>query len=521
MKHKSSLLSIVIMGVMALLSWSIVSAQNPSVDLSQFYRSPNASNFLAFNYPAGWVITEDTNFTQVSDPNGSISISFYTEALTTSIINLSDDERDGINTFFQVLGINYTGATTVDIDGQTYVGGFNLDNGQADYTLLGIGRGFAPPGWVYIHVSGTAIDILGGTDTFMAIINTFGTLQTTSGTTTQAQPPASNPAAITSVPIATTPCLIRATQANATEIRVGPGTNRGVLRYLPANQDFTVVGTANAANDNSLWWRIDKNEAAAGQAANETWVADRQVTTSGDCAAVGTVAAPPIIRQRPTAVPTTTGGNTGGGNTGGGNQQPTPDPNSNQLFIDFYVSEGRIQEGTCTTLIWDVRNAREVRLDGSIVQFQGSQTVCPVGTAPFSVDYYLDVIDNSGNLITRTVFIQIDGGLVFCGIDEIPFFESASVAAGSENYHYIFLDPCASDRTIWIEMFATGNTGFDPYLIVFIDDVYVGDDDDGGGFPHAYIEIFVPAGSSYISMTARGFDSTVGGSYEILAEYLP
>lgn len=533
-RRKYSILFLFLVGCLSALSWGVASAQNPPVDLSQIYISPNPNTPLVFNYPAGWVVDNtDPNFVKVSDPAGSLAIAFYTQALSESVINVSANEREGIKTFFQVAGVSYTGTeTTVTLQNQLFVGAFNLDavNAKADYALLGIGRGAEPPGWMYIHVSGNSVDVLGSVDTFMAIINTFGGLQTADGSTTssgttQGQAPVDNKSGGTTTTTTTTvnadPCTISTTQANTVRLRVGPGTNRGVIRFLEANRNFTVIGTANAANDNSKWWRLEKSEAAPTQAANEVWVADSDVTTAGGCDSVGTVAAPPIIRQRPTAVPTTTGGNTGGGNTGGGNQQPTPDPNSNQLFIDFYASEGRIQEGTCTTIFWDVRNAREVRLDGAIVQFQGSQTVCPVGTAPFSVEYFLDVIDNSDNLVTRNVFIQIDGGLVFCGFDEIPFFESSSVAAGGENYHYIFLDPCANDRTIWIEMFATGNTGFDPLLIVFIDDVYVGDDDDGGGFPHAYIEIFVPAGSNYISMTAKGFDSTVGGDYEILADYVP
>jgi hypothetical protein len=70
-------------------------------------------------------------------------------------------------------------------------------------------------------------------------------------------------------------------------------------------------------------------------------------------------------------------------------------------------------------------------------------------------------------------------------------------------------------------MFANANDGLDPYLDVFIDDVYVGSDDDSGGNLNAYIEIDIPAGANYISMTAKGYNFNTGGSYDILAEYIP
>jgi|GEM_PF-3744825 len=111
------------------------------------------------------------------------------------------------------------------------------------------------------------------------------------------------------------------------------------------------------------------------------------------------------------------------------------------------------------------------------------------------------------------------GTVVFCSFDNIAFFESSFVQVGSENYHYIFLDPCLGPRRIFIEMYANGNV--DPYLDVFIDDVYIGSDDDGGGNFNAYIEIEIPAGSNYISLIAKGCNSRTGGSYEILADYLP
>jgi hypothetical protein len=93
------------------------------------------------------------------------------------------------------------------------------------------------------------------------------------------------------------PCVLRANWEGVT-VRVGPGTNRGLLTYLPEGLDYAVQGQAEA-NDGSLWWKLDPNDVAPNSGANEVWVPDIGVSTTGDCAIVEEAVAPPIIFAPP------------------------------------------------------------------------------------------------------------------------------------------------------------------------------------------------------------------------------
>ncbi len=91
------------------------------------------------------------------------------------------------------------------------------------------------------------------------------------------------------------PCLVSADAANSAQLRVGPGTNRGAISFLPANTDVTVTGR-NELDDGSIWYQLDKSQAAPnGTAAAELWVNAEDVSASGDCEHVGDTSAPPII----------------------------------------------------------------------------------------------------------------------------------------------------------------------------------------------------------------------------------
>ncbi len=90
-------------------------------------------------------------------------------------------------------------------------------------------------------------------------------------------------------------CTVSIDAANAAQLRVGPGTNRGAISFLPAGVDVTVTGRIEL-NDGSVWYQLDKSEAAPnGTAAAELWVAADDVNASGDCDQVGDTSAPPII----------------------------------------------------------------------------------------------------------------------------------------------------------------------------------------------------------------------------------
>ncbi len=101
-------------------------------------------------------------------------------------------------------------------------------------------------------------------------------------------------------------CTVTTDKAYGAELRLGPGSNRGVYASLmPANGPVKAIGQT-TLDDGSQWWRIEENY----DEVNELWVADKDVITSGDCAAIGQASAPPIVApapgyapQQPTAIP--------------------------------------------------------------------------------------------------------------------------------------------------------------------------------------------------------------------------
>ena len=122
-------------------------------------------------------------------------------------------------------------------------------------------------------------------------------------------------------------CTVRTGSANSAQLRVGPGTNRGAISFLPVDSDVTVTGRIEL-DGGGVWYQLDKSQAAPdGTAAAELWVSAELVDASGDCDHVGETSAPPII---PIAVaPPVSAGDAGApsdqpsGATAGANALPT------------------------------------------------------------------------------------------------------------------------------------------------------------------------------------------------------
>jgi hypothetical protein len=92
-------------------------------------------------------------------------------------------------------------------------------------------------------------------------------------------------------------CTVRTDQPDFASVRVGPGSNRTAILFLPAARDFRVLGQATSTVDNGqLWWKLDKEEVSSRTSAAELWVAQNQVEATGDCELVPFVEAPPIIQ---------------------------------------------------------------------------------------------------------------------------------------------------------------------------------------------------------------------------------
>lgn len=91
-----------------------------------------------------------------------------------------------------------------------------------------------------------------------------------------------------------TPCIISTTQSSTVQVRVGPGTNRTVISFLPANRDFAAISKT-IVDDGNLWFQLNKDEAAPNKSVNQTWVAADSVDQTGNCDAVVDGLAPPIV----------------------------------------------------------------------------------------------------------------------------------------------------------------------------------------------------------------------------------
>lgn len=112
-------------------------------------------------------------------------------------------------------------------------------------------------------------------------------------------------------------CTVSTDTASAARLRVGPGENRSSVAFLPVDVEVSVTGRL-VLDDGSVWYQLDKTQAAPQSAANEIWVSAEQVEATGACDTVGETAAPPI---NPIIAPPAAGG----GDTDAGSPQPPPE----------------------------------------------------------------------------------------------------------------------------------------------------------------------------------------------------
>jgi hypothetical protein len=77
-------------------------------------------------------------------------------------------------------------------------------------------------------------------------------------------------------------------------VRVGPGLDRGIFGYFPADQNIRAISQTHAA-DGSLWWEIDRTLIDNGHTANSLWVSQDAVLAARRCRRLPTIDAPPLI----------------------------------------------------------------------------------------------------------------------------------------------------------------------------------------------------------------------------------
>lgn len=135
-------------------------------------------------------------------------------------------------------------------------------------------------------------------------------------------------------------CFVRTAQRDTIRVRVGPGTNRGIFGFFPANQDIRVIGQA-TADDGSTWWEVDRSLIEGGETAITLWVAQSEVEASRICNRVVATDAPPII-------PSSNTPNTPGWGACGSCESCGPYPSSECVTTP---------EGVCT---WDPTRCRNI-----------------------------------------------------------------------------------------------------------------------------------------------------------------
>ncbi|MBN1678911.1 MAG: FecR domain-containing protein [Anaerolineae bacterium] len=184
------------------------------------------------------------------------------------------------------------------------------------------------------------------------------------------------------------PCAIQTSELFI-PLRVGPGYNRSVRMYLPANQLHPVIGQIQLA-DNTQWWQITV------EGAPQAWVLQSDVNASGDCAIVAHVEAPPVLAPAPQPLPTQPAQPVIPLQTDVEDPTPLPEPT-----ISFVADKTTVKPGECVTIRWDVEGVSQVYYQGQGVVGHGSAVECVQRTATFT----LQVILLDSTSVYRTITI--------------------------------------------------------------------------------------------------------------------
>lgn len=132
------------------------------------------------------------------------------------------------------------------------------------------------------------------------------------------------------------PCLVSTETRDTARLRVGPGTNRSSVAFLPVGDTFEVQGRFEDT-EGGIWYQLDKAAAAPQSAASEIWVAQTDVTETGGCDAVVDASAPPIV-------PITSNPPPGAGNTNTGAAGTIP--NGGAWLVSFNSEADASCQGT-------------------------------------------------------------------------------------------------------------------------------------------------------------------------------
>jgi hypothetical protein len=270
---------------MRILSWillvalffSVSVARAQEIDLSKTYTYDSGT---VFKYPSDWSLADDPKYlVDVYSPDTIIyfaDFSYFQSGDMTKDDTLTDVLRSYFGSFYPSLRFLTNDIQDIEIGGREAVRyDFVVPDGKLEAFILVIR--FSDSTFGLMEANSSAKNFP-EEDIVLAIAATFDVSETASSAAATAE----------------VSCVIRTDVANTVRIRVGPGNNRTSFAFLPADEDFDVLGKA-SAKDGSLWFKLDKEAVAPGKSAAEAWIAAKDVDSTGNCDAVVDVNAPPVI----------------------------------------------------------------------------------------------------------------------------------------------------------------------------------------------------------------------------------
>ena len=267
--------------VVLLLVLSVPSTLLAQEDLSETFTAEDGS--FSFKYPAGWDAVEQEPGRVILSGN-DVTITFYGPNFVATVLTEIDTEdlEGTLSSFLDAGGMPAQSMTTLDV-GDRSVAQAEIESAVGTGAAFGLALGDGGFGVVTaVMPESMATDFA---PTLLDIVDSF---QEPSGSLAAALQAAAG--AGTNVN-----CTVRVEEERSASVRVGPGTNRTAMLFLPAKHDYKVLGQAQA-NDGAMWWKLDKSEVAPNTAAAELWVSQNEVVaSSADCDQVPNVDPPPII----------------------------------------------------------------------------------------------------------------------------------------------------------------------------------------------------------------------------------
>ena len=383
--------------------------------VSEFFFDPTAN--FGFRYPSGWTVAtgESTFITS----NGLVTLEFLSPTLAESMIGFMGTAVDAAEIFRNLTQFaGYTvQSTETTLAEKTIIGDRQLEGEIKTFFALITLRDNRR---TFVRYTGAVTPFYNHVDVLHDVVESMGAFTALDGTPLVLFPEPSEllpPTPETAQDANTGTCQIVVT--GDVEMRVGPGTNRSVIGYVPIrNQPLDVMGRANDNNGTS-WFQLNKAQLGSGVAlVNEVWVLETapNFDTLGNCSTLGAVPTPRVITVPPTAAPTqqpipTTS------NAPTTNVTAAPTTQTSYAIIDFRVDRDSIAYGECAVLSWNVENIDKVYYQNNPTIGQGSSQECPTSTTT----YRLNVLLRDGTSQDRYLTVSVSSPQVQPSTTITPF----------------------------------------------------------------------------------------------------